>query len=176
MKNQARADEGRHGLAETENLGSVTKPENIAEPPATQAQHKRRNPYRDAAVETLLILRQRFPAAFARLNARVRPPLKIGIHRDLAAAVPDIDAIAIRRALHFYVSGQPYAQHCIAGAVRVDLDGASAGVVAACEARWPPKAAPTSPSAVSASSSSALAPQRLTLAALKEAASKRSAP
>jgi hypothetical protein len=87
MKSQAHAVVGR-GLAEIVDCGSVTKSESTANSPATQPRHKRRNLYREAAIETLLILRQRFPQAFARLNARIRRPLKIGIHHDLAAAMP----------------------------------------------------------------------------------------
>lgn len=129
---RARADEGR-GLVEIE-LEPVTNSKNKASPPATQAQPRRRNPYRDAAVETLLILRQRFPAVFAYLNAPARRPLKVGIHADIIAAVPEIDAIAVRRALRVYCTGRAYRENCVAGAVRIDLDGKPAGIVAACEA------------------------------------------
>ena len=130
---RARADEGR-GLVEIE-LEPVTNSKNKASPPATQAQPRRRNPYRDAAVETLLILRQRFPAVFAYLNAPARRPLKVGIHVDhRQPPCRKSTPIAIRRALRVYCTGRAYRENCVAGAVRIDLDGKPAGIVAACEA------------------------------------------
>jgi hypothetical protein len=89
MKNQTRANEGR-GLVETAfGIGCVTTPENTVTPPATQPQPKRRQ-WRDAAIDTLLLLRQKFPLAFCRLSDRKRRPLKIGIHHDIAAATPEL--------------------------------------------------------------------------------------
>jgi sRNA-binding protein len=87
-----------------------------------------------AAVDTLLTLRQKFPQAFARLNDNRRRPLKVGIHVDIAAALPDLDEVAIGRALKFYVSDLRYHRAVAGGAERIDLDGNPAGTVSAGEA------------------------------------------
>lgn len=141
----------------------------------------RRRQWQNAAIETLLTLRQRFPLAFARLSARTRWPLKVGIHKDIAAALPELGAEDIGRAMRFYVTGIEYLRVCTEGAARIDLDGEPAGNVSASEARgaqsllaiaeaWrkqrtpPPQAAPSPAPAP---------PPRLTLAGLREAAAKR---
>jgi ProQ/FINO family len=170
MKNQTRADEGR-GLAEMAlfGVGCVNYPDIAATSPASQARPKRRNPYYAAALNTLVTLRQRFPLAFARLNARKRPPLKVGIRDDIIAAAPEIDGIELGRALRLYTGGRAYVENCVAGAQRIGLDGQVAGIVTAGEARWPPKGTP--PQAAPAPAPTP--PPRLTLAGLKEAAMKR---
>jgi ProP effector len=68
------------------------------------------------------------------LNARSRRPLKIGIHRDLATAMPDLSGTEIAPALRYYVSHISYQQACIEGAARADLDGNDAGTITAAEA------------------------------------------
>ncbi len=90
--------------------------------------------WRAARIDTLLTLRQRFPNAFARLSDYRRRPLKIGIHLDLRAAMPDLDPIEISRALSYYVSDVRYHRACTEGAERIDLNGNPAGVVSASEA------------------------------------------
>jgi ProP effector len=166
MTNQTRANEGR-GLVETAfDIGCVATPENTVTPPAVQAPDRKRR--YEAAIPTLLILRQRFPAAFARLSARKRRPLKIGIRDDIIAAVPEIDAAEIGRAVRLYTGGRAYVEHCVAGAQRIGLGGEPAGIVTADEARWPPEG-PPSP----APSPAPAPPPRLTLTALREAAAKR---
>jgi ProQ/FINO family len=170
MESQTRAL-GR-GLGEKiVDSGSLADPQNTEISPAQQAPPKRRSPYAEAAIETLLVLRERFPATFARLNARARPPLKIGIRDELFAALPEIDAIEIARALRFYVCGAAYVKSCVEGAQRIGLDGQVAGVVAADEARWPPK--PNPPQAAPTAAPTPPPPSRLTLAGLREAAAKR---
>ena len=94
----------------------------------------RQRAWHTARVDTLLTLRQKFPKAFARLSDYKRRPLKIGIHLDIAAALPDLDPIGISRALRFYVSDIRYHRACIEGAERIDLDGNPAGVVSQTEA------------------------------------------
>ena len=139
MTNQTRANEGR-GLVETAfDIGCVATPENTVTPPAVQAPDRKRR--YEAAIQTLLILRQRFPAAFARLSARKRRPLKIGIRDDIIAAVPEIDAAEIGRAVRLYTGGR--VEHCVAGAQRIGLGGEPAGIVTADEARWPPEGPPS---------------------------------
>lgn len=137
--------------------------------------------WRLAAIETLLVLRTKFPQCFARLDLRSRAPIKVGINADIVAALPDLPAVDVGRALKFYVGQVSYLAHCTEGKSRVDLDGQPAGAVTASEAeharnllarlakrqKQKPQAAstlaPTPP----------LTPKRLTLAALKEAAAKR---
>jgi ProP effector len=94
----------------------------------------RREAWRAAQFETLLTFRQRFPQAFARLNAQTRRPLKVGIHAEIAAALPDLSAIEIKRALQFYTRDVRYHAACIEGAERIGLDGHAAGTVTAAQA------------------------------------------
>jgi sRNA-binding protein len=63
-----------------------------------------------AVESTIDLLCERFPKAFARFEQR-RQPLKIGIHRDVLAAleVPEKD---LARALRIYVSN-PIAIGCV---------------------------------------------------------------
>jgi sRNA-binding protein len=86
-----------------------------------------------ARIEVLLLLRQKFPSAFARLNAHKRRPLKVGIHQDIVVAFPDLDPVEIGRALRFYCSDLRYHRACIDGADRIDLDGNVNGTVTAAE-------------------------------------------
>ncbi len=87
-----------------------------------------------ARVDVLLTFRQKFPAAFSRLSHRQRQPLKIGIHHDIAAALPELGPVKISCALHHYVSDPAYHRAVIEGAPRIDLDGNPAGAVTASEA------------------------------------------
>jgi sRNA-binding protein len=141
--------------------------------------------WRKAAFDTLLVLREKFPLAFYRLSARERRPLKVGIHLDLGAALPELGEGEVARALRFYVGDLRYHRACVDGAVRVGLDGEPAGVVtpeqAANSARsikgieakiaqYRRGRAPPVPAQPAASTAP---PPRLTLAALREAAAKR---
>jgi ProP effector len=130
IRHKARAV-ARRGPEEKE---SWTAPQSNASFPAAQPQPKRRNLYRERVIETLLALRQRFPHAFARLSDNRRRPLKIGIHVDIQAAMPDLDKIALSRALRFYVSDVRYHRAVTEGTKRIDLDGNAAGTVTAAEA------------------------------------------
>lgn len=178
-----RANEGR-GLPEMAvGIGCVNSQNIAATSPATQPQPKRRH-WREQAIDTLLTLRQRFPLAFSRLSDRKRRPLKVGIHKDIAATLPELGADEVARALRFYVGDVTYHRACVEGVERVDLGGEPAGIVTAEQAansarsirgieakiaQWrrdrappvPAQPAPTPP------------PPRLTLAGLREAAAKR---
>jgi sRNA-binding protein len=140
-------------------------------PQGTQA-HKRA-----AAVNTLLTLRQRFPAAIARLDLPSRRPLKVGIAAYIIAAIPEFTPADIGRALNVYVNGVAYLEACTEGTPRVGLDGKAAGVVTATEAAYAAKLVakikrkrrPTSPPASTAS------PKKISLSDLKAAARKRAA-
>jgi sRNA-binding protein len=138
--------------------------------------------WKRAAIETQLILRARFPQCFSRLDLPRRQPLKLKIHLDIAAALPELPAVDIARALRFYCNDIRYRRDCTEGKIRFDLAGQPAGVVTADEARHCQKSVAgilakrrksRSSSQPSATLSPPTPPPRLTLAALREAAAKR---
>jgi hypothetical protein len=88
------------------------------------------------AVERLIV---QFPECFKPPD---QPPwpLKIGIDRDVLAALPDVSRSDLKRALGCYVRAKAYREALIEGAMRVDLDGNPTAFVTAAEA-WP-RAAP----------------------------------
>jgi ProP effector len=56
--------------------------------------------------------------------------MKIGIHRDIAAAMPELDAKLLSSALRLHTARPEYAKQLLeAGTVRFDLDGNPAGEV-----------------------------------------------
>jgi sRNA-binding protein len=67
---------------------------------------------------------ERFPSAF--LPPR---PLKIGIHADIVAAMPEIAVRDIGMVLRLHVSRDAYLRAMIAGTDRVGLDGTAVGSV-----------------------------------------------
>jgi len=79
---------------------------------------------------TMAALHEWFPVAFA-LD---RPPLKIGIHHDLAERAAAITPKEVREALRFHTGTLTYLRGLIEGAPRLDLDGEPAGAVTAAEA------------------------------------------
>ena len=148
-------------------------------PATTQAPNKRRLRY-EAAIAVLLAARQRFPNAIARLDKTIRPPLKIGVHTDLIAAMPEIPAELIELALGIYTTCVAYHAGCTEGTARVDLDGQSDGVVTADEAAHAAAAleiikARKRHSAELKSPPPPPTPKRITLAALREAGQRRRA-
>jgi ProP effector len=122
-----------------------------------------------AAVETLAVLRERFPAAFAPQKQQWRWPLKVGIRDDIVSAAPDLEAKNIGRALRYYVSHPAYQKMMVAGKTRIDLDGKPVGVVT--EAEVAHKAKPATPKSKPVAPPQK--PKRLTLTDLKEAARRR---
>jgi sRNA-binding protein len=84
------------------------------------------------AKEMLALLCERFPNCFV-LFQRRRRPLKVGVHNDIIAALPDMDRLALSIALRRYTSNPFYRQRLRADAMRIDLNGAPAGAV---EADW----------------------------------------
>jgi ProP effector len=132
----------------------------------------------DAAIAVLLEMRQRFPATFARLNARRRQPIKIGVHNDLAAAMPELAASDIALALGVYTTSAGYLAACTEGTPRLGLDGQAAGAVSAEEAAHAKNfldKIEARKGRSSAASAPALAPKakRVTLADLRKAAERR---
>jgi ProP effector len=70
-----------------------------------------------------------FPKAFFQYERR-RKPIKLGIHRDIAALLPTLSTKEIGAAMGAYVHNHFYRSACTkAGAARIDLNGDAAGVV-----------------------------------------------
>jgi ProP effector len=76
---------------------------------------------------TIHALAERWPKCFA-VDEKQRRPLKIGIGKEVAGVLTDIDVSA---AVAFYTRSARYMKACVAGAVRIGLDGEPAGTVTA---------------------------------------------
>jgi sRNA-binding protein len=83
---------------------------------------------RRRAAEVRRILTERFPLAFMPKGAS-KPPLKVGTYGDVRVAAPDLTSKDVRLALNDYTGGATYLRNVIVGAVRIDLNGESAGTV-----------------------------------------------
>jgi ProP effector len=83
-----------------------------------------------AATQALIeLLAEQFPRAFFVFQRR-RRPLKLGIHRDIIAALDGaITPEELSAALRYYVGNACYLRACRAGAERIDLAGEAAGAV-----------------------------------------------
>ena len=73
-------------------------------------------------------LTAQYPQAFP-LDASLIRPLKIGIHLDILAAVPEADPLLLRRGLSHWCSRPVYQWTLAHGGARVDLQGQPAGEV-----------------------------------------------
>lgn len=91
----------------------------------------RSNNWLKRVIETLSVLREWFPLAFAAGRFR---SLKVGIDKDIAARAPAITGVEIHRALGYHTKSERYLWSMRPGAPRVDLDGVEVGVVTADEA------------------------------------------
>lgn len=84
-------------------------------------------------------LRSDYPEAFGSPDAspfhRVAP-LKLGIHRDIVAAYPDLTSGVVRQFINWYVYTPEYLRLSAAGASRIDLSGSPAGTVSVSEAAY----------------------------------------
>ena len=91
--------------------------------------NKSAEPFKVRVQQAHAMLRETYPALFA---AEQPPPLKIGIHKDLLARHPDLNARVLRHALA-WLCERPRYQYAVRkeGAVRIDLDGQPAGEVTA---------------------------------------------
>ncbi|CAK0740526.1 ProP effector [Gammaproteobacteria bacterium] len=74
------------------------------------------------------ILFERFPAAFTETLEQIKP-LKIGIHEDLAATLPNLDPKIIPKLLHNYCGKSRYLVALAEGRPRIDLEGNVVGEV-----------------------------------------------
>ena len=91
----------------------------------------RSNNWLKGVIETLSVLREWFPGAFAAGRFR---SLKVGIDKDIAARAPAITGVETHRALGYHTTSERYLWSMRPGAPRVDLDGVEVGVVTADEA------------------------------------------
>jgi sRNA-binding protein len=85
------------------------------------------------AQATIKLLSEKFPHAFFQFERR-RRPLALGIHKEVAAAMPTLTAEQIHAAMRSYVGNEFYCRACREGAVRINLLGHEAGAVTAAEA------------------------------------------
>jgi ProP effector len=82
----------------------------------------------------ITLLAERWPKCFS-VYERRRRPLKIGIHRDVIAALGDaVTAIELSSALGVYCANASYLRSMVPGTIRIDLDGNPAGAVTEDEA------------------------------------------
>jgi ProP effector len=115
------------------------KPGAPGAPPATRPKlrlpgMKPPPPSRRALVKAVLAqLAARFPACFAGPGVAPRP-LKLGIHADLRAAMPELSVHERKVALHHYVNTPDYLRALVEAVERVGLDGTPCGRVTADEA------------------------------------------
>lgn len=72
--------------------------------------------------ELLATLTEKFPAAFPADPKAIRP-LKIGIHQDLKAALPEVDRKALRQAMSYHTRRLAYLRAVERGGERIDLNG-----------------------------------------------------
>ncbi|WP_428031530.1 ProQ/FINO family protein [Ancylobacter sp.] len=89
---------------------------------------------REAAKTGRALLVERFPRCFC-AKGEPKRPLKLGIHKDLRIAAPDIPRRMIVFALADYTSGLSYLRAIQIGASRVDLEGWPAGEVSIPQAK-----------------------------------------
>jgi sRNA-binding protein len=135
--------------------------------------------HNQAVTAAIALLAETFPRCFSVYEGR-RRPLKIGIHKDILAAVDGALTLPeLSKALGAYCSNHVYLGHTRKGAWRLDLDGKPAGTVTADEeahakatlvgirAKKEARAA-TAPAA--AQPATPQPPKRLSLADLKAAA------
>ena len=86
-----------------------------------------------AVRDIIAALAERFPACFS--LDRYRKPLKVGIHDEVLAALPDVPAKQVGLALMVYTSSSRYLLACTKeGRPRVGLTGEEVGHVTADEA------------------------------------------
>jgi len=83
------------------------------------------------AKATVAMLVESYPLAFA-IEPRRRRPLKLGIHRDIIAALNGtVTPRAVGDALRLYVGNPRYLKACVTRADRIGLNGNPAGQVSA---------------------------------------------
>jgi len=79
-------------------------------------------------IDVIGMLCEKFPAAFFQFERR-RKPLALGIHKQIAEALPTLNKVQISGAMRRYVKNTFYLKACVEGASRIDLNGEAAGTV-----------------------------------------------
>ena len=88
-----------------------------------------------AVAAAIALLAELYPKCFSIYEGR-RRPLKIGIHKDILAAVDGaLTPLELSNALRVYCANGAYLRSSREGAQRIDLDGNPAGIVVAEEAQ-----------------------------------------
>jgi ProP effector len=125
---------------------------------------------RDTTVAAVIaLLAETFPRCFSVYEGR-RRPLKIGIHKDILAAVDGALTLPeLSKALRVHCANGAYLHSSREGAQRTDLDGNPAGIVTAEESQRA-KARLAARKAFKPTTSELPAPKRLSLSDLKAAA------
>ena len=80
-------------------------------------------------IEILTFLAECFPQALVHEQHLPHKPLKIGIDADIAERCPAVSRIERSVLLHHYCKRTMYLSACVAGALRIDLDGNACGDV-----------------------------------------------
>jgi ProP effector len=110
------------------NVAQIPQLDNSPTLPSTRQRREQ------AIAATITLLAETFPKCFAIYEGR-RRPLKIGIHLDIQAALNGaITPAELNRVLGLYCSNPAYLSYLRKGAVRLDLNGEPAGIVADDEA------------------------------------------
>jgi ProP effector len=91
----------------------------------------------DAAARAVTTLQRHFPHAFPHSPAS-KVPLKVGILKDVLARAASLGLSErdVRNGVKLWCRGQRYWSSLVEGNVRVDLAGATTGVVTAAEAEY----------------------------------------
>lgn len=89
---------------------------------------KVRKEFERVARETRAVLVERFPAVFMGKGVD-KIPLKVGIDKEIRAAIPELKSRQVYCAMRDYVTGGRYLKAMVAGAVRIGLDGNPSGTV-----------------------------------------------
>jgi hypothetical protein len=111
-----------------------TKPSSPELNEAERAGRASRTERQAAIATTRRILIKRWSNCF-KGYMRPKKPIKVGIHRDIFAAAPELDAKTVKMTLRRYVSDASYRAALIEGAARYDLNGCPDGVVTEQQAR-----------------------------------------
>lgn len=113
------------------------RPARAARPSGNARSGEKAAPPVDPVVRVIGKLQKRFPAAFPK-NPAPKVPLKVGILADLIAQASELQLseAEVREAVSTWCRGSRYWACLTDGAARVDLTGASVGVVTARDAAF----------------------------------------
>ena len=118
----------------SKNLMAGVAQKNAARSDARPSREQAVRARRAAVKEFRARLAAECPETFSSFDRAPRVALAIGIHRQLADRYADVPTKTRRLALKEYTTGAAYLRLLIAGAPRVDIDGALAGTVTQAEA------------------------------------------